>query len=114
VPSRSGPARLARLLGARIRALRVEAKITQETAAWDCDMSKSHLSQLEAGLGFPSLPVLFALAKRFGVEPGDFLATDPTSPRTQLLDGIRTNDKEQVRRALKNLGIAPKAPLPKG
>ena len=103
VPSRSGSARLARLLGARIRALRVEANLTQEQTAWDCDLSKAHLSQIEGGRGYPSVPVLFALAKRLGVSPADLVASDPADPRTQLLDAVRKGDRELTARALKTL-----------
>jgi transcriptional regulator with XRE-family HTH domain len=105
VPFRSGPARLARRLGARIRALRTQAKITQERAAWDCDLSKAHLSQIEAGRGFPSVPALFALAKRLGVEAADLVCVDPADSRSQLLDAARTGDIEALRSALRSLGL---------
>ena len=102
---RSGPARLARRLGARIRSLREDAGITQERAAWDCDLSKAHLSQIEAGRCFPSVPVLFALAKRLGVDLTDLAAVDKGEPKTQLLDAIRVRDVEGLRAALRALGM---------
>lgn len=105
MPFRSGPARLARRLGARIRDLRVQAQITQERAAWDCDLSKGHLSQIEAGRGFPSVPTLFVLAKRLGVEAADIVCFDPADSRSQLLDAARTGDIEALRSALRSLGL---------
>ena len=64
---RAGSVVLARKLGRRIRALREEAGITQEQLAWDCDLAKSHLSQVGAGRGLPSLAVIGLLAKRLNV-----------------------------------------------
>ena len=103
MPRRSGPARVARLLGQRIKDLRVEAELTQEDVAWSCDLSKSHLSQIEAGKGYPSVPVLLALAKQLGVRPVDIVAFDPADARTQLLDAVRRGDREQAMRVLRGI-----------
>jgi transcriptional regulator with XRE-family HTH domain len=105
VPSRSGPARLARLLGDRIRTLRTQAGLTQEQVAWDCDMTKAHLSQIESGKGFASVPILHLLAKRLGVSLADVVAGAPDDPTTQLLDSVRAKDAEGAVRALRALGL---------
>jgi transcriptional regulator with XRE-family HTH domain len=105
VPSRSGSARVARLLGRRIKALREERGLGQEELAWSCDLSKSHLSQIEAGRGYPSVPVLLALAKGLGVSPLDLLACDPDDARGDLLDAVRKGDRELALRALRSLGL---------
>jgi transcriptional regulator with XRE-family HTH domain len=83
----------------------MQAEITQEQAAWDCDLSKGHLSQIEAGRGFPSVPTLFVLAKRLGVEVADIVCLDPADSRSQLLDAARTGDIEALRSALRSLGL---------
>src|ERR1700677_4384970 len=67
MPRPPGSDQLAKRLGARIRRLRERAKITQEKLAWDCDLGKGYLSQVEAGKRLPSLAVLGAFAKRLGV-----------------------------------------------
>jgi transcriptional regulator with XRE-family HTH domain len=85
--------------------LRDEADVTQEKAAWDSDFAKSHLSQVEAGLGFPSVPALFALAKRLGIDALDFLAVEKDSPKTKLIDALRKKDLAEIRAALEALGI---------
>ena len=103
MPSRSGSARVARLLGQRIKALRVEAGLTQEEVAWSCDVSKAHLSQIEAGKGYPSMPVLLALAKRMGLRPVDIVAYDPADPRTQLLDAIRRDHGDLAAKLLREI-----------
>jgi transcriptional regulator with XRE-family HTH domain len=114
VPFHSGPARLARRLGARIRALRVQGRFTQEKVAWDCELSKAHLSQIEAGRGFPSVPTLFALAKRLGVEAVDLVCLDPTDSRTQILEAVRIGDIEALRQILHTIGIWEQLAAPGG
>jgi transcriptional regulator with XRE-family HTH domain len=64
---------LAKLIGARIRALRLAAGLTQEALAWDCDLDKGYLSHVEAGRRLPSLVVVFELAKRLGCTVGTLL-----------------------------------------
>lgn len=104
MPRRSGTASFARRLGARIRMLRREAKLTQENLAWSCDLAKPYLSQVEAGKRLPSLPVLVAVAKRLGVEPADLLALNPKNERLVLLDALRRNDQKDVASTLRKLG----------
>jgi transcriptional regulator with XRE-family HTH domain len=107
VPSRASSASLARQLGARIRALRLEAKVTQEQLAWDCDLDKGYLSQVEAGKRTPSVPVLAAIAKRLGVEMADIVGYRLTEPRLRLLDAARRGDLDATEKALKRLGLLP-------
>jgi transcriptional regulator with XRE-family HTH domain len=102
---RAGPPTLARQLGARIRALRTEAKLTQEQLAWECDLAKPYLSRVEAGKRTPSVPVLALLATRLGVELADVVALDPTQPRLALLEAARKGDGEAVRVALQQLDL---------
>ncbi len=64
---------LAKLIGERIRALRLAAGLTQEALAWDCDLDKGYLSHVEAGRRLPSLVVVFALATRLGCTAGALL-----------------------------------------
>jgi transcriptional regulator with XRE-family HTH domain len=97
---------MARQLGARIRGLREEVDITQERLAWECDLAKPYLSQIEAGKRIPSLPVLALLAKRLGVELADIVAIRPKRPRLALLEAARKGDRDGVLAALELLGLA--------
>ena len=97
--------RLARRIGARIRALRGEAQITQERLAWDCDLAKPYMSQIEAGKRLPSVAVLDAIAKRLSVEMADLLSTEMTDPRSRLFEAARQKDRPAVHHALKALGL---------
>jgi transcriptional regulator with XRE-family HTH domain len=103
VAHRAGTVVLARKLGKRIRTLREAAGITQEHLAWDCDLAKAHLSQIEAGRGLPSVPVICALAKRLKRHPLELLAFDPDDPLVQLVDAARRHHRAGVLAALKAL-----------
>jgi len=102
MPRRTGPPSLARKLGARIRVLREAVGITQERLAWDCDLDKGFLSQIENGKRMPSVPVIFQLAERLGVEAADIVAVG-RDPRLRLLDASRGVDAAVVREALTRL-----------
>jgi transcriptional regulator with XRE-family HTH domain len=101
-----GTAKLARQLGARVRSLRQEIDLTQETLAWECDLAKPYLSQIESGKRLPSLGALFALADRLGVDVTDLLIFDTSTPRGQLLEGVRLKDAKAVRSALTLLKLS--------
>ena len=98
-------AKLARRLGAHLRRLREAADLTQEKLAWECDLAKPYLSQIEAGKRLPSLAVLDAVARRLKLELVDLMMLDPEQPRAKLLDAARRKDKKAVVAALKDLGL---------
>lgn len=101
--SRSAPTSLAKKLGARIRALRAEAALTQERLAWESGLNKAYLSQVESGLRTPSLPVLWVIARRLGVELADLVAVNSRNPRLQLLDATRTGDVDRAEEILRRM-----------
>lgn len=105
MPRSAGNRTVARRLGARLRALRGEANLTQERLAWECDLDKGYLSQLESGKRLPSVAVLHVLAARLGVEVADLLAFDLARPRLALLDAARRADRDAVLAALRRLGL---------
>jgi transcriptional regulator with XRE-family HTH domain len=100
VASRLGTPSLARKLGARLRALREEAGVTQESIAWACEIPKAHLSRIESGERLPSIPVLFALAKQLRVEAADLVGFNLRKPRLALADAVRRGDADAIRAAL--------------
>jgi transcriptional regulator with XRE-family HTH domain len=80
---------LAKSIGARVRALREEAGVTQEKLAWASDISKPFLSQIEAGLRLPSVPVLAALAEQLGVQLVDLFVLDLEQPHQAVVEADR-------------------------
>ncbi|MBK7582920.1 MAG: helix-turn-helix transcriptional regulator [Myxococcales bacterium] len=106
MPRRPGTASLARRIGARIRSLRVETGITQEKLAWNCNLAKPYLSQIEAGKRLPSLPALVALAKQLGVELADLILTEGKDPRFRFAEAARCGDWQSAIDALRELGFA--------
>jgi transcriptional regulator with XRE-family HTH domain len=106
MPRRPGPASFARGIGRRIRAFRLEAGLTQERFAWDCEVDKSHMSMIESGKRMPSLPMLLVIAKELHVQVADLVGYDLEEPRMGLLDAIRRKDKETAAKLLKRLGMA--------
>lgn len=71
---RTAPGVAARLqrLGARIRELRLAAKLTQERAAHAADLTVKQVNLIEAGKTNPTVATLFALAKAISVDVGAF------------------------------------------
>ncbi len=101
MPRRTGSATLARRIGARIRALRNEAEITQERLALECRIDKGYLSQIESGKRLPSIPTLLAVARELKVEGADLLGFDLSHPRLALLDATRRRDRAAIDAALR-------------
>ena len=80
---------LAVLLGSRIRRLRDEVDLTQERLAWDCDLAKSHLSEIEAGIKLPSVTALAKIADRLGVRLVDLFVLDPANAHEAAIEADR-------------------------
>lgn len=96
---------LTRRIGARIRALRIGAGLTQERLAWDAGIDKGYLWHVEAGQTLPSVAVLALLAERLGVHLVDVVAASAEDPRTELLDAVRAGDAEAAIASLLRLGV---------
>ena len=60
-----------KLVGERVKALRVENTLTQEVLAERCGIFRTYLSRIESGTANPTLVVLVALAGALGVPPSD-------------------------------------------
>jgi transcriptional regulator with XRE-family HTH domain len=60
-------------LGKRIRALRKEAKLTQEELAERAGLSANYVGEIERGERNPSALALFALARGLGVRAAKLL-----------------------------------------
>jgi transcriptional regulator with XRE-family HTH domain len=58
-------------LGQRVRKLRLDARLTQETLAASAKLDAKHVQALESGVGNPTLATLLALAAGLGVPVAD-------------------------------------------
>ncbi|MGH3711734.1 MAG: helix-turn-helix domain-containing protein [Pseudonocardiaceae bacterium] len=58
-----------KIVGANVRRLRVERKLTQEQLAHDAEIDLTYLGGIERGRRNPSVAVIARLAKMLGVSP---------------------------------------------
>ncbi len=63
------------MLAARVRALRAERGLSQEALAYEVGIDRTYQSQIERGVGNPSLRVLCSIAAVLKVDPVDLLST---------------------------------------
>ena len=72
---------LRQLFAANLRRLRHERGLAQDDLAYEAEVSRSYLSQLEKGAFYASLKILEKLAKALGVEPHELIAPPPRKRR---------------------------------
>lgn len=99
---RPGPVHLAKSIGGRIRALRMATGVTQEQLAWNADLDKGFLSQIEAGKRLPSIAVLATIAARLKVDILDLFVLDLRSPRMRVVEATRTGEQRALAAALRD------------
>ena len=61
------------ILAANLRRLRNEKGLAQDDLAYEAEVSRSYLSQLEKGTFYASLKILEKLSKALGVEPYELI-----------------------------------------
>ncbi len=71
-----------KIVGANVRRLRVERKLTQEQVAHDAGIDVTYLRGIEAGRRNPSVSVLGRLAKVVSVGPCDLFSISANRPRS--------------------------------
>ncbi len=59
--------------GAVLRELRLKRKLSQEKLAFECDVARAYISQLELGYQLPSLETMLALSRGLKI-PFGYLA----------------------------------------
>jgi transcriptional regulator with XRE-family HTH domain len=64
------------VVGSRVRALRLNAELSQEVLSERCGIFRTYLSRIESGSANPTLVVLVALANSLNVEPYVLLSMD--------------------------------------
>ncbi|KRP90033.1 transcriptional regulator with XRE-family HTH domain [Bradyrhizobium sp. USDA 4503] len=62
------------ILAANLRRLRAEKGLAQDDLAYEAEVSRSYLSQLEKGAFYASLKILQKLATALNVEPFELIA----------------------------------------
>jgi transcriptional regulator with XRE-family HTH domain len=65
----------------KLRRLRHEKGLSQDNLAYEAEVSRSYLSQLEKGAFYASLKIIGRLAEALGVEPAELLRL-PDQART--------------------------------
>ena len=61
------------VFAANLRRLRHEKRLSQDDLAYEAEVSRSYLSQLEKGAFYASLKIIGRLAEALGVEPAELL-----------------------------------------
>jgi transcriptional regulator with XRE-family HTH domain len=65
---------------ANLRRLRHAKKLSQDDLAYEAEVSRSYLSQLEKGAFYASLKIIGKLAAVLEVEPAELLRMPPKKP----------------------------------
>ncbi|MDR3641779.1 MAG: helix-turn-helix transcriptional regulator [Humidesulfovibrio sp.] len=71
-------------LGARLRRLRHQAKLTQAELAESASISCVYVNKLERGLATPSIPVLQRLAQSLGTDAASLLTPEEQGPSLSI------------------------------
>ena len=103
MPRRRQREPIARLVGARIRFLREERKLTLDDVALDWDLSKGYLSDVESGFQSPSFSVLAKIARSLKVDLLDLFTFPEASERQRLVEQTRRSPPAAVKRLLRDL-----------
>jgi transcriptional regulator with XRE-family HTH domain len=72
---------LREVFATNLRRLRHEKGLSQDDLAYEAEVSRSYLSQLEKGAYFASLKIVGRLADALGVEPAEFLRLSASRDR---------------------------------
>jgi transcriptional regulator with XRE-family HTH domain len=73
---------LREVFATNLRRLRHEKRLSQDDLAYEAEVSRSYLAQLEKGAYYASLKIVGKLAAALNVEPAELLKM-PTATRSQ-------------------------------
>jgi transcriptional regulator with XRE-family HTH domain len=68
---------LREVFATNLRRLRHEKGLSQDDLAYEAEVSRSYLSQLEKGAYYASLKIVGRLAEALGVDPAELLKAPP-------------------------------------
>ena len=71
------------LFATNLRRIRNAKGLSQDDLAYDADISRSYLSQLEKGVYYASLKIIEKLASTLDVEPAEFLKQHKASKKAR-------------------------------
>lgn len=74
-------------VGGNVRRYREALGISQSELARRVDTVPRNISRIEAGVGLPSIPLLYRIAKELAVHPGVLLLLDGTDDAARLIEG---------------------------
>jgi len=80
------PLNVGKVFGERLRELRLKRKLTQSEVAARSGLLQHHISQLENGVGMPTLATMLKLAAAIGCKPTDLLTVFNGMDLSALLD----------------------------
>ena len=84
-------------IGQRLKAMRVQQRLTLRDLAKRVDLSASMLSQIETGKSFPSVRSMHTIAMALGVSIESFFPEQAsTSPDTSMIEGMSASDMRHV------------------
>ena len=66
--------KMCRLLGENVKAARLTMGISQEELAFRAELDRTYISQIERGIGNPSLGVLLKISTVLGAEVAELLS----------------------------------------
>ena len=98
---RATPDAHAKIVGARIRALRKEKEFSFDAFVEETELGRGYISELERGLVVPSLTALAKVARALELTVADLVADD--SPRERLFLATRSLEDKQVLAILKQV-----------
>jgi transcriptional regulator with XRE-family HTH domain len=75
---------LREVFATNLRRLRHEKGLSQDDLAYEAEVSRSYLAQLEKGTYFASLRIVGRLADTLGVEPAEMLKLPTTGGRDRV------------------------------
>lgn len=67
-------AQICRVLGSNVKALRLSHGLSQEELAFQAELDRTYISQIERGVGNPSVLVLLKISMILGVDVADLFA----------------------------------------
>ncbi len=98
---RATPDAHAKVVGARIRALRKERAFSFDAFVEETQLGRGYVSELERGLVVPSLTALAKVARALELTVADLVAED--SPRERVFHATRLLDEKEVAAVLKHV-----------
>lgn len=79
---------LPKYLGEKIKTLRKNARLTQETFSEMIEIEPQNLSRIERGLNFPSLATFIRISEVLDIKPNDLLEVDSYMDEKMLEEAI--------------------------